>query len=250
MFNYLKKLIFVFILVNKKLSNYFSKKFPSIFSYPSYRNEMISLLSSSISNKKIKPKILEVGGIDRPLIEKNSRYIYDGLDVDKNDNCNIIYDNYHCQSIEDPIQDKYGCIFSFTLLEHVQNNKKSITNIFNALDSKGTTIHYIPSKWHPYSIILRLIGNRLQRLIISFIRPEHQSVTGYKAYFSYCSVFQMKKLFLSLGFNNIKCIPYYRANDYFDFFLPLFILVTILENIAKKLNLSFFASGFIISANK
>lgn len=43
---------------------------------------------------------------------------------------------------------------------------------------------------------------------------------------------------------------FYPANDYFAFFTPAFILVTLFENICKSLNWEVFASGFVISAKK
>ena len=44
--------------------------------------------------------------------------------------------------------------------------------------------------------------------------------------------------------------PYYRATDYFSFFIPAFVLVALFENLFKYFGLKMFASGMILFAKK
>jgi len=60
----------------------------------------------------------------------------------------------------------------------------------------------------------------------------------------------MTKTFQAVGFTEIDVQPFYRANDYFAFFIPAFIIVTLYENVCRWLNLRALASGFVISARK
>jgi hypothetical protein len=141
-------------------------------------------------------------------------------------------------------------IISITLLEHVPNNESSINSIYLSLHPGGTTHHYVPSKWHPYSIALRIVGPVLQKRLIPILRPGTEHLTGYPAYFDHCSVPSMRKVLAKRGFTDINVKAFYRANDYFAFFTPLFLMVTALENVCEKFKLDIFASGFIISAKK
>lgn len=194
--------------------------------------------------------VLEVGGIDRPLLTKSSKIKYAGLDIDYKENCREIYDEFILQSIESSLNDKYDIIISITLLEHVKNNYLSINSIYNGLSNGCATMHYVPSKYHPYSLILNLVGPRLQKTIINHFRPEAKYVAGYPAYFHLCSPMQMKRAFEEKGFRNVKIQPFYRAADYFNFFVPLYAMVVMWENICKRLGLVQFCSGFIITAVK
>lgn len=52
------------------------------------------------------------------------------------------------------------------------------------------------------------------------------------------------------GFVDIDIEHFYRANDYFGFFLPAYIIVTLFENFCAMLKLNFLASGFVTSARR
>lgn len=194
--------------------------------------------------------IIEVGGIDRPLLSRSDAFIYVGVDIEERERCYEVYDRFIVQSIEQPLDCSAKLIVSTTLLEHVPNNKAAITSIARALEPGGVTHHYIPSKWHPYSILLRMVGPTAQKILIKTLRPGAADVTGYAAYFDRCTTWEMRKLLAESGLEKIETTAYYRANDYFAFFVPAFVAVTIIENLCRALHIELFASGFLISAVK
>jgi hypothetical protein len=238
-----------FIDFNIKYSKLISKKFPKYFKRDSFYKDLMGKILSDVDKRDCK-SILEIGGANRPLFKKGLGYIFDGLDIQYYEDVLKMYDNFHLQSVEEKIPQKYDCILSVTLLEHVINNNLSICNIYNSLNAGGVTHHYVPSKYHPYSLLLRLLGPILQKKLIRIIRPEFEGLSGYEAYFNCCSVNSMKDLFLKSGFKDIELKIYYRGSEYFRFFVPLFVLVTTFENFCNYMNLDLFASGFIISATK
>ena len=242
-------LVSKFVEVNRRYSRQLEIKFPQFFGYPSYQDELLGRISNAIDSGKVK-SVLEAGGIDRPLIKKDARYTYDGLDIESRSDCYEIYDGFTVQSIEEPLGKTYDLIISITQLEHVPDNSASMQNIYQALKENGETHHYVPSKWHPYSIALRLVGPTVQKYLIPILRHGSEAVTGYPAFFDYCSAPAMEKLMIENNFVDVNTRTFYRANDYFAFFTPAFVLVTLFENICKSLNWEVFASGFIISAKK
>ncbi len=240
-----------FVELNRKYSRLLEEKFPKYFELelPNYRDELLARITSGIREKGTVTRVLELGGIDRPLLSKGRGFIYDGLDIEDRKTCYDIYDNFIVQPVEKMLlHEKYDCIISITLLEHVLDVNSSFDRIYVSLNPGGETHHYIPSKWHPYAIALRIVGPVLQKKLIPILRPGAESVSGYPAYFDYCTIPSMKKLLIARGFTDIKIKAFFRANDYFAFFTPLFILVTLLENICRKLDLNIFASGFVLSA--
>ena len=177
-------------------------------------------------------------------------YEFVGLDIDERPECARLYDRFIVQSIEDPLPVNADIILSFTLLEHVPDNKAAISVMFQGLKPDGVTHHYIPSGFHPYSLALRAIGPRLQKRLIPILRPGAEEVTGYPAFFHLCSPNKMERAFRDAGFTDVDIEPFYRAKDYFAFFTPLFVVVTLFENLCQRLNLRGLASGFVISARK
>ena len=238
-----------FISTNRKYSKMLEMKYPNFFKYASYRDELLRRITLSIE-KEGASNILEAGGIDRPLLSKSHGYEYNGLDIESRDKCYEIYDNFVIQSIEEPLAEKYDLIISITLLEHVPNNEASFSSIYSSLHPGGKTHHYVPSKWHPYAVALRMVGPTLQKKLIPILRPGTEDVTGYPAYFNHCSAHSMRKILVKCGFVDVDVKAFYRANDYFAFFTPLFLMVTVFENLCKRFNLEIFASGFVISGTK
>lgn len=53
-----------------------------------------------------------------------------------------------------------------------------------------------------------------------------------------------------MGYKNIRIIAFYDASDYFRFFFPFYIVVTLWERICRKLKIEQLCSGFIIVAEK
>ena len=112
--------------------------------------------------------------------------------------------NFMFNSIEEKLPFKGDLIISTEMIEHVKNNQLSFKSMLEALNESGSIIHYIPSKNHFYSIILRIVGPKLQRILIKYLRPHAIETTGYPAFFSYCSPSEMKRLCNEVGFSNVE----------------------------------------------
>lgn len=239
-----------FISFNRNVCLNLNRLFPRFFlAGENYSLDLKRHLDKAIVDFKPE-RVLEVGGIDRPLLKKTSSFHYIGMDIESNNNCYQFYDEFVVQSVEDSINDNVQLVFSTTLLEHVKDNKKSLLNIYNALSENGLTYHYVPSKNHPYSLALRLVGPKLQKILIKHLRPHAADVTGYPAFFNLCTPLQMKNEMVKIGFKNVNVTAYYKATDYFSFFVPAYLLVAFFENIFKFFGVSVLASGFIIAAEK
>jgi len=239
-----------FVKINKRASDWLSAAFPRVFSGGYYRTTLLDILHSHLDETKNAKYVLEAGGIDRPLLQRQKGIIYDGLDIEAKPACHAIYDHFFVQSVESEIAGTYDVIASITLLEHVRDNVAAMQSIYRALNADGMTAHYIPSKYHPYAILLGLMGPSLQRALIARLRPWAMKLTGHRAYFDHCSPRSMTRLMTKTGYTAIKTICFYRANDYFSFFVPLFVLVSLYENICRLLGAKQLCSGFIITAKR
>ncbi|MGE0458958.1 MAG: methyltransferase domain-containing protein [Bauldia sp.] len=238
-----------FVAWNRSGARWLERVLPRLFGSPSYKDELEERVWADIG-KRAAGVVMEVGGIDRPLLRKGAGFAYIGLDIEEKPQCYDVYDRFVVQSVEDPIPLSADLILSITLLEHVPDNRAAIHSIHQALSPGGTTHHYVPSKWHPYSIATRVVGPTLQKQLIRWLRPEAEAVTGYLAFYDHCSPGAMIQLFRRAGFVDIDVKPFYRASDYFAFFLPAYIVIALAEDLAALLRARIFASGFVISASK
>lgn len=239
----------LFIAYNRRAARWLETRFPASFGGPSYVDELRTVVSKEIAASS-PSVILEVGGIDRPLLEKSSEYEYIGLDIEDQPTCREAYDRFIVQSIEAPVVVSADLILSMTLMEHVPDNAAAVRSMFTALRAGGSTLHYIPSKWHPYAIATRIVSPSMQKRLIRHLRPETVEVTGYPAFFNRCSPKAMTALFREAGFVDVKVNAYYRASDYFSFFLPAYLAIVAFENLCKRHSLRTLSSGFLISGRK
>jgi hypothetical protein len=114
---------------NRNAAKWLEEKYPKFFSGPSYKTELDDRIAREIEATKPQT-ILEVGGIDRPLLSRGNGYVYIGLDIDEQPTCYEIYDQFIVRSIEEPLDLNADMIVSITLLEHVPNNSAAIRTMY------------------------------------------------------------------------------------------------------------------------
>lgn len=132
MANFLKR----FIKLNRQSAAWLESRFPRFFGAPSYKDELMRLIDDDIDNK-MPGTVLEVGGIDRPLLSRGQGFKYVGLDIEEREGCHQIYDQFIVQSIEQPVAVKSDLIISITLMEHIPNNKAAVASMFDAIQPGG-----------------------------------------------------------------------------------------------------------------
>jgi hypothetical protein len=194
--------------------------------------------------------ILELGGVSRPVLKKSNAYTYIGIDIDEDFNHNRYYDEFYCQSVENSLPVKGDLIFSKYLLEHVKNVKKSYEMQISALNASGKIIHLYPLGYHPFSLLNKLLGNNLTRKLIPIVRRESKDITGYPAFYSLGNSRALEKFLRSKKDIKVEFKYHYGAVDYFSFFFPFAILISLFNAIARGLRLKFFASNVLVIISK
>lgn len=237
------------LYLNKRGCQYLADTFPNWFGNETKRYTDFDRELGDIVDTVSYKTILELGGADRPALPLSAQYSLHGVEVsDYNNKAKDKYDHLFIQSAEQGYTHRYDLIYSITLLEHVKDNASVFQNIFNALNPHGQTLHYFPCKNCFYAIILRVIGHKWQNRLIGTLNPEGAELSGYETFFDKCMVREMGALLRSIGFTQVDVIPYFRANSYFDFFIPAFVVVSIAENICRLFNWHMFATGVLVKA--
>lgn len=242
-----------FIDINRHISGEFIKKFPDL----SHGRRIAAadfedVIAELVEKRGDRPfTVLEIGGIDRPRLKKDPRYCYVGLDVDANDNCYQIYDEFYVQSVEQPLPIKADLIISKSVLEHVPDVRTSFQRMYECLNDGGEMLHLLPGGYHPYSLATKLVGHTWQKKLIGLIlSPDSAKRLGYKAYYNLCSYRQMKQLLRSLDPQATSITPYWDAVIYFKFFFPLFLTIVAFNRIAEALRAGLVASYMVVYFRK
>lgn len=202
------------------------------------------------SESKFAKMILELGGVSRPVLHKSNQYYYIGIDIDSKFVHDDFYDNFYCQSVEEELPVKADLIFSKYLMEHVKDVKRSYENQLSALNNGGKIIHLYPLGYHPFSLLNKMIGNRMARFLIPIIRPGVESVTGYPAFYSLGNAHRLESFFGNKDGLKVEYKYFYGAVDYFGFFYPFALIILVFNFLVRTFRIKFFASNVLIVVSK
>ena len=242
-----------FIQINRRWCDAFSSKFSGLFWPEHTRAWFEEAVKAEIKRLKSYGKpfsILEVGGIDRPFLEKGKGFEYVGMDIERRPQCDEVYDCFFVQSIEEPLEKQYDLILSRMVLEHVPNNTRSWASIHRALKPGGKAIHIFPSGYHPFSLVTRLVGNHWQKRLIRLFRPSAASVTGYPAFYNRCSPHALRHTLRQSGFVEADLRTNYAATGYFKFFFPAYLAIVLFNNLCQRTGISLFCSNIFVAVRR
>ena len=202
------------------------------------------------SSSKTSKTIVELGGVSRPVLPVSGDYKYVGIDIDSSFVFENYYNEFFCQSVEQELPLKADLIFSKYLMEHVEDVRISYLRQIEALNLNGKIMHLYPLGYHPFSLLNKLIGNQTARKLIPIIRKGSEDITGYRAYYSVGNARQLER-FLSIQKGiEVKFRYHYGAVDYFTFFAPFAMVVSIFNVLARLFKFSIFASNVIVIIEK
>lgn len=240
----IKKLIAINKLLSEKTHIWFNNTFGLIDQCENYYYNVIM-------KKDLKElTVIEIGGTQRPIFKKRDIKKYIGLDIDENFNWENHYHKYLNQSCTEPFGEKADFISSKYLLEHVNDNKKTFTNIIDSLNTRGFSIHVFPLGFHPYSMLTRLVGNSLQKKLIAILRPETTAITGYPVHFDLCNSLSLKSYLKKNNLIDYEVKYYYGASEYFFFFFPFYLFIEVFNRFCHFTKFTMFASNAVLIIHK
>lgn len=246
------KIIRRFSSLNRSLCAALESRFPRVFDTMGEGTTYVPLISTT-AKRMIRDgarDVIEVGGIDRPLLHRDGTFRYVGLDIEYRERCREVYDHFLVQSIESPIEGRFDLIFSQHLLEHVRDNRAAARSMFAATKPAGFVCHYVPNRGHPYALLLRMLSNRLQRRLLELTSPTGKTKGGYPTYFDRCNPSEMRQTFIEAGFTNVSTVVFYSPTPYFRVFLPAHVLIVAFMHVCRWMGLDAFCSGFVITAER
>lgn len=118
---------------------------------------------------------------------------------------------------------------SRSVLEHLRDNVSFVGNCRRVLRRDGILISTFPCRRSPFALINKLLPDRVARAILYYFHPQWRDVCGFKVFYNRCTYAEMRRLLEANGFDMVHCeLRYYQA-IYFDFFLPLYVLMLLYD---------------------
>jgi SAM-dependent methyltransferase len=141
-------------------------------------------------------------------------------------------------------------IVSRSVLEHLQNSESFIAHSARTLKRGGYAIHVFPSKYAPFAMINRLLPHPISKWLLHILIPGSEGRLGFRAYYDRTYKSGMKRVLEKHDFKIIDIkVNYYQA-EYFNFFVPLFVLNVLYELIVYGLRLENLGASVLVVARK
>ncbi len=141
-------------------------------------------------------------------------------------------------------------ITSRAVLEHLDNVPHALSECERVLKPGGLMVHLFPNKNAVFAILNRVLPPALASRILHFLQPESRHVRGFRAYYDSCGLSSMCRQLARRGFEIIDIKVSYHSAAYFDFFLPLSLLVSLYELVIYLLRARSLAPYLLIIARK
>ena len=141
-------------------------------------------------------------------------------------------------------------VFSRSVMEHLYDNETFVSEMHRTLKPGGICIHVLPGKHAPFSILNRLLPNKVTKKLVEWAFPERKGELGFVAYYHHCSPPALQRLFERNGFTiEYERLRYYQSAYYVSVF-PVFLLSAGYDWLMWKLGTIRLASQILIVAKK
>lgn len=120
--------------------------------------------------------------------------------------------------------DAADLIVSRSVMEHLPNMEGFLAQASQCLRPGGYFINVFPCRFSPFSILNRMLPNRIARAILFYIHPTFRGECGFEAFYDRMYFSKVMELLKSHGFEVIEVRVRYFQSMYYDFFVPFFVI--------------------------
>lgn len=145
---------------------------------------------------------------------------------------------------------KVDIITSSNLCEYLTNTKKFYKNAYKALKPYGLFINMFPCRYGLSSIIKRLLPKDLTKKVMDYFSLNTGEEENLTCYYDGLWYKKIKEDYKNAGFRIEKIYLRYLQCDYYNFFIPLFLINYFWDWCMKKLRIKKMCSHMLIVARK
>jgi len=246
-----------FIAANRRLSQATEDRFPAAFKrhlHTLYKHKVADLL-----NGRPGQIVLDIGaGKDCPFLpftKEPQGHLIIAVDNSAEQLCsNLLLER---KIVADAAvrglpfrESSIDLIVSQSVVEHLRDNAVFFENCARILRPGGLLIHTFPCKFAPFALINQLLPNKLTRRLLALFQPQWQEDCGFPAFYDRCYFSAVRALLEHNGFENAQFIFRYYQSIYFDFFFPLYTLMSAYDLLLSILQIRNLACAILVTAER
>ena len=240
-----------FIRANKRLCEKLEPRFGHSALQHDALVDMYKAIIRERSSAIERPVILDAGGGKQGSFSHDARALLVAVDIDstelaQNRTADLRIAGDACVLPLDA--DSMDLVVSRTVVEHLPDVEKFVRESRRVIRPMGCAVHFFPLKWAVFSTLNRVLPARLARAILFALQPQVRTTNGFRAYYDNCTPSRFVSVLEANGFEiEFVRIGYYGAR-YFDFFVPLYLLVAAYERLVAALGIRVLGSFMLVVA--
>lgn len=137
-----------------------------------------------------------------------------------------------------------------SVLEHLRAVEPFVAEAYRVLKPGGVMLNVCPSGFSPFSIINRILPERVARGLLYYFFPEWRDACGFKAYYDRCYYSAMRRTFEENGFRVVEMTVRYYQSIYYKFFIPFYLVMLAYDALIATLRIRNLACQIMLIAEK
>ena len=141
-------------------------------------------------------------------------------------------------------------VVSRAVLEHLRDVEAFFRAAFHALRPGGAMVHIFSTRRAPFALINRLLPARFGTWLLFKTDPGAAGQQGFPAYYDRGTASESVAALQQAGFEISDVRLSYRTSQYFRFFIPVYVLARIYEELLGRIGARALASYVLVVAHR
>ncbi len=139
-------------------------------------------------------------------------------------------------------------LVSRTLLEHVPDLQSAVTEMARVLKPGGRSIHLLPCRYALFAIAARVVPFDIAKAILHRTIPESEGVVEFDVVYDRGHPTALEAAFARAHFHEVNVECTWDQTDYFQPFVPAFLLVLAYQRFAEAFRIRIVAAYALVEA--
>jgi len=141
-------------------------------------------------------------------------------------------------------------VITSSVLEHLKAVQPFLAETYRVLRPGGFMVNVFPCRYAPFSILNRVIPEKLARSLLYYFYPQWKETCGFKAYYDKCYYSAMTKAMTDAGFVVSDVTIRYYQSIYYKFFVPFYLVMLCYDALISMVGIKNLCCQIMLVAEK
>lgn len=141
-------------------------------------------------------------------------------------------------------------VLSRTVLEHVPDVAGAVREMARVTRPGGVSLHFLPGRYALFALVARALPFGPLLRILHAVSPATRGEVEFDVHYDHCHPAAIGRAFRDAGFREVRVETCWAAPGYFEPVVPLFLVVSAYEAVARALGIRRLASYMIVRAER